>query len=927
LRPHGAPFANVEPFEKLVQLAEATTGSLSLSDVLLSAARIATELSSDSIARVWVVRRDSLVLSSEAGTEGSTHGGERTTLALGEGWAGHVGLTRQTLVVEDIASDSRVVNRDWMRKHGCVSAAIVPLIVRGELVGVLALMTRRRHKFTVEELRVLSAFGTHLAMAIYNARLYMEAEQRRLAAEMLADVGRLVSQSLDLEETAQRIADSVHSLFGAVAAVLYRWDAEIDNLVAIAVSGDWGPLLDHAVFPSSTGVIGLAVSERRPITTPDFLQDPRLNFTADLRSRVERAESRAVLAVPLIMKDEIIGALGIARRLGEAFDPGDLRLAEAFGHQAAIALENARRYEDQHALLDAFRNRRARLEALVAVNRELSTIQSVDSLLSRIATTCGKLLGTDSVGIRLREGDDLVLAFAAGGAKDVMATTRIKIGESLSGLVVAAGTPLLLRDPVHDARLLPAHREAMQRLGYRSLLAVPIKVGDRVAGVLSIQNRRWEGFSEEDVAIVTAFADQVGVALHNDHLYEQAQQAYRELTTTQDQLIQSQKMDAIGRLAGGIAHDFNNLLTVITGHTHLLLRQTPEGELHGGIERVALAADRAADLTRQLLAFSRKQVLQPTVVQMNTAVGRIAPMLQRVIGEDIELKTFLAPALANVKADATQLEQVIMNLAVNARDAMPRGGQLTLETADVVLDEPYVRDHAEFTAGSYVMLAVSDTGVGMDADTRRRLFEPFYTTKQPGKGTGLGLATVYGIVKQSGGHIWVYSEPGRGTTFKIYLPAVLDAVDSASKPVPSESPGGCETVMLVEDEDDVRDLVRRVLADNGYNVLEAARPADALELASHHAGAIDLLLTDVVMPQMSGSVLADLLTAVRKEMRVLFMSGYTDAAIVHHGVLDGGKAYIAKPFTPEKLGTAVRRVLDGVHDELTARTRTRQRDR
>jgi CheY-like chemotaxis protein len=281
-----------------------------------------------------------------------------------------------------------------------------------------------------------------------------------------------------------------------------------------------------------------------------------------------------------------------------------------------------------------------------------------------------------------------------------------------------------------------------------------------------------------------------------------------------------------------------------------------------------------------------------------------------VIGEDVDLTTRLEPKLRHVKADPTQIEQVIMNLAVNARDAMPDGGQLTLETANVTVDSPYKDQNPDVTPGAYVMLAVSDTGTGMDAETRRRLFEPFYTTKEPGKGTGLGLSTVYGIVKQSGGHIWVYSEPGHGATFKIYLPVVCESADVASVAPPDDVPRGTETILLVEDEGEVRALVRQVLQERGYRVVEASSPREALRLASDTAAPIDLLLTDVIMPQMTGRALADLVTGDRPGTPVLFMSGYADSAVVEHGVLQAGRAYLQKPFTPMQLARVVRRVLD-----------------
>jgi two-component system cell cycle sensor histidine kinase/response regulator CckA len=898
----------------VTRLAQAVTESLEPSEVLHRVAEAATEIVPKSAARIWVAERNRLVLRSEAGTGGPPHGGRKTTLAFGEGIAGHVAVTQQPLIIDDLRSEAGVVNREWIRRQRWVSAVNMPLVVRGELVGVLVLMTRRRHRFSRQQLRLLTAFGTHAAIAIQNAGLYAEAQHRSRAAEALADVGRMVSQSLDTEEVGQRIVDSILTLFGAAAAVLYRWELELDNLVAFSIAGDWGPALDHVVFPTGTGVMGLAVDERRAIVTPDLLTDPRVMLAPDVRARIEQAPSRSVLAVPLIVHGKVVGALGVGRRLGEGFEAAEIGLAQAFGDQAAIALENARIFEEQAELLQAGRRRRARLEALLDVGREVSRIQPIESLLERIARTCGDLLHTDSVGIRLMDGDELAVVYASGGAKDVMATHRLKVGESLSGLVAATGQPLLLTDAANDPRLHPAHRAAMERLGYRTLLAVPIKIAERVTGVLSDQTRRHDGFSPEDLQIVTAFADQVGIALSNIRLYDEVQRAYQQLEHTQDQLLQSQKMDAIGRLAGGIAHDFNNLLMVITGQSHVLLRQIGPGPMHDGLERISQTADRAADLTRQLLAFSRNQVLQPKILHLNTIIGDLTPMLQRVIGEDVQLRTVFGDPQANVKADASQIQQVVMNLVANARDAMPQGGQLTIETTSVVLDTPYVRQHVEVTAGRYVLLAVSDTGVGIDTETRRRLFEPFYTTKEPGKGTGLGLAIVYGIVKQSGGHVWVYSEPGRGTTFKIYLPAVTEGVDTTPPVEASESPRGSETVLLVEDDPQVRQVVRWILDNNGYTVLEAAGPGDALEIATRHTAPIDLLLTDVVMPQMSGRVLADLLVSERPGMAVLFMSGYTANAVVQHGVLDPSNAYLQKPFTPDALARAIRGALAGVSE-------------
>jgi len=380
------------------------------------------------------------------------------------------------------------------------------------------------------------------------------------------------------------------------------------------------------------------------------------------------------------------------------------------------------------------------------------------------------------------------------------------------------------------------------------------------------------------------------------------------------QLRQAQKMEALGRLAGGVAHDFNNLLTVISGYSDMLLSDLESGHLlHGHAAAINNAAARATTLTRQLLAFSRREVLQPTVLDLNAVVTETGKMLQRLIGEDIALVTTLEPALGRVNADRGQLEQVLLNLTVNARDAMPQGGQLTFETANVELGEADAPWRVGVIPGRYVRLAVRDTGIGMDAATQSHLFEPFFTTKEPGKGTGLGLATVYGIVTQSGGHIKVDSTYGRGTTFRIYLPRFeegLEAVEPAAPP--STSLQGLETVLLVEDEIEVRGVAQKLLQSAGYTVLAASDSEEALRLCAQHAGPIHLLLTDVVMPGMSGPALASRLEAMRPAMKVMYMSmsGYTEDAIVHHDLLDPGTVILPKPFTLEILVRMVRESLD-----------------
>jgi PAS domain S-box-containing protein len=453
-----------------------------------------------------------------------------------------------------------------------------------------------------------------------------------------------------------------------------------------------------------------------------------------------------------------------------------------------------------------------------------------------------------------------------------------------------AGMPLLDFFFTKDVNAPPiaAHRRALE--------------GHAVAYEVTWKDRRFESHVQPLRDSEGAIQGVIGVALDITE---------RERLT--DQLRQSQKMQAVGELAGGVAHDFNNLLMVVKGHAQLLLDRMPDSSpLRLSVEQVEKAADRAASLTRQLLAFSRKQVLQSRVLDLNDTVNGMIKMFSRVIGENIEMAFLPGGKLARVKADPGQIEQVLLNLVVNARDAMPNGGRLTIETSNVELDRGYSATHTSVEPGLYVMMTVTDTGCGMDADTQARIFEPFFTTKGPGKGTGLGLATVYGVVKQSGGYIYVYSEVSRGTTFKIYLPQVTAELDKlAPEAEKKRSARGSETILFVEDEQSVRELVRDYLVGAGYCMLEASDGVQALKVAAAHPGPVHMLITDVVMPHLSGPELATKLSAERSDMKVLFISGYTDDTVFRHGVLEGGVAFLQKPFNLKALAQKIREVLSG----------------
>ncbi|HKY41301.1 MAG TPA: response regulator [Polyangiaceae bacterium] len=441
----------------------------------------------------------------------------------------------------------------------------------------------------------------------------------------------------------------------------------------------------------------------------------------------------------------------------------------------------------------------------------------------------------------------------------------------------------------------------------------------RSAVVAMLATRKGSAHSQVEARLVRQDGQEVWVLIESSPILEDSRDVgtlvmamdINQRKRLEDQLRQAQKMEAVGQLAGGIAHDFNNLLSVILGYGEMIVQALKPGDpLLDDLKELNQAAERARDLTRQLLAFSRRQLLEPRTLDLNQVLRGMEQMLRRLLRADVELSFLTSPTLGRIYADSGQIEQIVMNLVVNARDAIAEHGKLAIETSNVELDAEYAAVHHDVVPGRYVMLAVTDTGIGMDAATQARIFEPFFTTKEPDRGTGLGLSTVFGIVKQSGGHIWVYSEPGKGTTFKLYFPLTEAELDVVTLPPQPATLRGTETILLVEDQEQVRTMMRVVLRRQGYNVLEAPNGGEAFLICEKYPARIDLLLTDVIMPRMSGRELAERLLTIRPELLVLYISGYTENSVVHHGVLDAGVAFLQKPITPEVFARKVRQLLD-----------------
>jgi two-component system cell cycle sensor histidine kinase/response regulator CckA len=824
-----------------------------------------------------------------------------------------------------------------------------------------------------------------------------EEETKRLAQEnaIMAEIGRIISSTLNIGEVYERFAEEVRKLIPFDRIMINLIDLKNNTSTPAYIAGIDVPGRRAGDITPLAGTVTEEVARTRSSL---FIQIDNEDID-EVISRFPpllptfQAGLRSMIFVPLISKDQVIGVLSLRATKSNAYTERDIRLVERVSNQIAGAIANAQLFTERKEAEEALRTEKQRFQTL-SENSPFGMIMADQTgTFKYINPKFKELLGYDLNDIpdgrtwfrkafpdptyrhhvistwindhRLenpKPGEKMKRTFTVtckDGTEKIFDLLPVKLetGEYLTSFVditqrkqadealrqsekrfkeLFDDAPVGYVEYDSQGYITSVNRTELEMLGY----TVDEMIGQSV----------WKFMVEEEIARQQIFAKLAGTmppgrglkriyrrkdgttftVLFEDRLIRdekgaikgiratiqditELKQAEDRLATLQEQLRQSQKMEAIGQLAGGIAHDFNNLMTVIKGYSQLSLLDLKESDpMWGNIQEIQNATQRATDLTRQLLAFSRRQILDLKVLNMNTLIENLNKMLHRILGEDIELVTLLAEDLGRLKIDPGQIEQVIMNLAVNSRDAMPNGGKLTIETTNIELDEAYTRTHIAVIPGAYVMLSVSDTGCGMTREVRDRIFEPFFTTKEKGKGTGLGLSMVYGIVKQSGGNIFVYSEPGLGTTFKIYLPRV-EGAEEWVKPstIQAESSKGTETILLVEDEEAVRTLARTILERYGYKVLDAANGDEALRIAQEFDGnMIHLMLTDVVMPGMSGRELTDRLISLHPKMKVIYMSGYTDNAIVNHGVLEQRVNYIQKPFTSDTLAQKVRDVLD-----------------
>jgi PAS domain S-box-containing protein len=954
-----------------------------------------------------------------------------------EGVVGWVATHRQPLDVPDVFNDPRVSAPDFCRRHGLTSFYGLPIVLDGALLGVLALTGRAPFRFTPDDHELLDTFAAQGAVAIRNARLYKQVEQRLQETRAVLAVAQSLASSLDATEIARRAAREVTRFLGGDTSIFFAIDETNDYGVPVAGYRIPPHLLDPN-YRVAVRELPSFFTARQPIATDDVANDPRLDHPA---IRALPIVPRSMLYAPVVVRGRVTGALvtywwTASRAVGD----DEIQVVMAVAQQLLMALENARMYEVEE-------RRRREAEVTADVARAISASLDVGTILERAAAGAMELCQADSARIALRDPESgaMVSRCWLGARHEYAQPLRIAPGQGSGGQVLLTRRPFRTGDYGEDHRISKDFHGIAEREGIKAQLVVPVEAGGDLEGLFYVSRRSMRPFSNPDEAGMVRLAEHVGLALGHARqaareqdararveasekalresaerfrsimeaapdaiivsdgegrivswnrgaqtmfgypepeilgrplsilMPERYRRAHREglsrfigtgesrivgstvevegqrkdgsefplelslaswttaggrfvsgilrditerkraeeaLRQTEERLRHAEKMEAVGRLAGGVAHDFNNLLTVIGGRSEILRARVP-ADLRSHAEIIRESTARAAALTRQLLVFSRKQVLEAVSLDLNEVVRGMTGILEGVLAESIDFLFTPGPELGRVTADRGQIEQVVVNLVVNARDAMAGGGRLHVSTANVVVDEVLAARQPDLRLGPYVVLTVADTGCGMTPEVKDHIFEPFFTTKLPDKGTGLGLATAYGVVKQSGGGIVVDTRPGEGSVFMIYLPrsdeTVIAGTTTARVAIETR---GTETILLVEDEPEVARLAEDILSDHGYAVLSATRPTEALLIAERHSGAIDLLLTDVVLPGMSGPDLAARLAGIRPHLPVLYMSGYPDGTRAAHGQFSRGLKLLLKPFTAQELTTRVRTILD-----------------
>jgi signal transduction histidine kinase/DNA-binding response OmpR family regulator len=778
-----------------------------------------------------------------------------------------------------------------------VPGLVLPLVLKDEAIGVLVVMAREGRAFTAEEMRLAEAVADQAALALENARLNAQAERRRREAEVLAELAQTINASPDLETILKRVAERARELCDADLARVALQEPGSESMVFRYWAGCRTSAWRKLRIEPGKGLGGQVLLSGEPFRTEHYGRDARISN--DYLDLVQAEGIVADMAAPIRLRGRVEGLLFVDRRTGRPFTDREEAILTRLADHAGVAIQNAR-------LIHKLRNRQARLEVVLDLAREVSRIQPVASLLQRIAHACGQLLGSDSVGVRLLEGDELVLTATSGDTDGSVLAPRLRRGESLAGVVAETGQPLRSGDLADDPRMLPAHREMARQLGFRGWLGVPVMLGDRLLGVLSARTRHPAGFSAEDVEIATAFAGQAAIALENSRLYGELDSAVKAIEASQQRLVKAERLRALGEMAAGVAHDFNNLLAVILGRTELMLAVTADPSLLRGLTSVRQAALDGAQTVRRIQEFTRTRRTRPfgrvdVAALLHDVVDLTRPRWEgeaqsRGLHYEVAVEGPGVPVVAGLPEE---LREVFTNLLVNALEAMPTGGRLTFRTS---------------AADGWVVVSAEDTGHGMTEEVRRRVFEPFFTTKGV-RGTGLGLAVAWGIVTRHGGTIEIESEIGRGTRFVVRLPAGASgegAEDEVTAPL--GQPRRSARLLVIEDEPPVREVVCDMLEAGGYAVVAAGGGAEGVALCQ--AEPVDLVLTDVSMPEMSGWDVAARLSEQFPGLPVGFLTGWGDRLdpdeLTRHGV----RFVLAKPIEARRLVRQVAETLESTPPRL-----------
>ena len=875
---------------RVADLARSVSGALELETVLSEVTAAVVELRPSIMCIIRLVDTEAGGYRL-AGMGGAAPEGRALVLPFGQGLTHVVAETRKPLLIADTGADPRTVNQEWYATLGLTAYYGVPIVAGEELLGVLNVSFAAGESPTPDEREAIGLFASQAAVAIRNAKLFAESEGRRRAAEALAQVGRVLSRALDPDVVARQVADSVRALFSAQSSALYRLDPESGKLVALALAGDMG--VDTHVVPRGALLIGLAVNERAPVVTPNVLADPRVVLGDEERDRIARAPDRAGLAVPLIYKDAVIGALAVGDREGRVFGAEEIALAQAFADQAAVALENARLYEQT-------RQRLRQLDSLREVVEQILVAFSLEERLTLVARNAAALFDADRALVALLNaaGDGLTIRAGHGLMEGEIGAT-IPLSTGAVGIAASRGEGVL----VNDYQSWPGRRRD-HPVALASLIAYPLLIRGEVIGALSVGfttgHRR---LTPADLERLATLAAPAALAIEHSRLYEQLEARLRELRETQAQLVQAGKMSAVGQLVSGVAHELNNPLSVVIGYGHLMLRKNPPPEILKQVEAIVAQADRMAKIVQSLLLFSRQRKPERVLMRLPDVLERTVAMREtqlRLSGVRLVLEN--GASVPPVAGDAQQLQQVVLNLLLNAEQAI-----LGARVGDCITVGVTSRTQGGAT---WVCAHVRDNGPGIPSDVLPRIFEPFFTTKEVGSGTGLGLSVSYGIVEQHGGRIEVASQPG-DTVFTLCLPAATgDARTAAPKPLLSPRvTGNGRRALVVDDEAYVVDLVATLLGYTGWVVDVAASGRDGLEHVTRHH--YDLIVSDIRMPDGDGESFYRVAAARHPDLaqRFIVITGDTASAAAWAFLEQTRLPALQKPFTPDAFFRMVEQIV------------------